>query len=318
MNQYRRIVSYLYKYENGEKGENTGFVRIDTRKEGIRLLFRLKDLRMMDEKRLKIYFYFHRENKLQLIFVDEFLCVRGNCEYKTVVFPEFTDGDLEKMNGVMILDSKGLLYASCWDEKKIHDDMILDEFRNSTEANVPIEESLPKEKTIRDTKMTGETLLKRDTEMIGEKSFEEEIESSEEEMELSETEMDNLEMKSEEAQCSLLSKFPVIDMYNPEGALYPVRIQMGDIPMLPSTEWKLVDNAFLKQAYERENHLLLGKIQMPGEETIWVLGVPGIYDNREKYLAGIFGFTDYIPVEEMEYKTGGRGYWIRQIGAVEA
>ena len=53
MNQYRRIVSYLYKYGNGKKGENTGFVRIDTRAEGIRLHIRIRDLRMMDEKRLK-------------------------------------------------------------------------------------------------------------------------------------------------------------------------------------------------------------------------------------------------------------------------
>ena len=106
MNQYRRIVSYLYKYGNGKKGENTGFVRIDTRAEGIRLHIRIRDLRMMDEKRLKVYFYFHKENRMQLIFVDEFLCVRGNCEYKKMVLPDFTDGDFERLNGVIFLDDQ--------------------------------------------------------------------------------------------------------------------------------------------------------------------------------------------------------------------
>ena len=87
--------------------------------------------------------------------------------------------------------------------------------------------------------------------------------------------------------------------------------------MLSVKDWKLADNAFLKQAYEADSHLLLGKVKMQNENVTWILGVPGIYENREKYLAGIFGFTEYIPLENREYKTGGRGYWIRQIEDVE-
>lgn len=270
MNQYRRIVSYLYKYANGRKGENTGFVRIDTRPEGIRLHFRIRDLRMMDEKRLKIYFYFHRENRLQLIFVDEFLCVRGNCEYKKNVFPDFTDGDFEKMNGVVFMDQQGLLYGSCWDDRELSEDL----FEEKEEEEKTREESVLKEEEIE-----GEDAKKEATSVMGE--------------------------------------FPGIEINNPEKLIHAVRIQMKDIPKLPSSEWKLADNVFLKQAYETEGHLLLGKILMPNENEIWVLGVPGVYDNREKYLAGIFGFADYIPLEEREYKTGGKGYWIRQIPSVE-
>ena len=268
MNQYRRIVSYLYKYGNGKKGENTGFVRIDTRPEGIRLHFRIKDLRMMDEKRLKIYFYFHKGNRMQLIFVDEFLCLRGNCEYKKMVLPDFTDGDFERMNGVIFLDEQGLLYGSCWDEREISEELLVEE-----EVS---EEGLP---------------------------------------EAEEEEIEKTDVKPEHN--SILSRYPVIPFYNSENSIQAVEIHLEDIPKLPSSEWKLADNAFLKQAYETAGHLLLGRAFMPNGGTVWLLGVPGIYENREKYLAGIFGFTDYIPLEEREYKTGGRGYWIRQIAAVE-
>ena len=305
MNQYRRIVSYLYKYANGKKGENTGFVRIDTRPEGIRLYFRIRDLRMMDEKRLKIYFYFHRENRLQLIFVDEFLCARGNCEYKKNVFPDFTDGDFEKMNGVVFLDQQGLFYGSCWDDRELSEELF--------------EEREEEEKT-----GDGSNLKEEEIEIIEVPEIENQDDNvkMEETKQIEERRTDEVVVEREDrderkGDNFVMSEFPGIKIYNPENAIRAVRIHIKDIPKLPPSEWKLADNAFLKQAYETEAHLLLGKIQMPNENEVWVLGVPGVYDNREKYLAGIFGFNEYIPLEEREYKTGGRGYWIRQIPSVE-
>ena len=277
MNQYRRIVSYLYKYGNGKKGENTGFVRIDTRPEGIRLHFRVKDLRMMDEKRLKVYFYFHRENRLQLVFVDEFLCARGNCEYKKVVFPDFTDSDFEKMNGVVFLDQEGLLYGSCWDEREISDDLILET----------------------------------------EEEKEESVSEKEEKIVTEEAEVMPKDKIADVQNVDIFADYADIVLEGAENIIRAVEIKMLDIPKLPSCEWVLAENAFLKQAYESEQHLLLGRILMPDESEVWILGVPGTYNNREKYLAGIFGFHEYIGKENTEFKTGGKGYWIREIASVE-
>ena len=307
MNQYRRIVSYLYKYDNGKKGENTGFLRIDTKEAGIRLHLRIRDLRMMDERRLKMYFYFHRENRLQLVFVDEFLCMRGNCEYKKMIFPDFSDRDFEKISGVVFLDGQGLLYGSCWDEVEISEDLLTAEPGREEEPFVMQREKQEKHATEQNEKEESEAAPRMELEEMSElPSFIETPELS------SSTEMSGHSSVTE----NLLSNFPQIDLYHPEETLYAVRIQIEDIPMLSMKDWKLADNVFLKQAYETDSHLLLGKIQMQNQTEIWILGVPGIYDNREKYLAGIFGFTDYIPVENREFKTGGKGYWIRQIESI--
>lgn len=284
MNQYRRIVSYLYKYGNGKKGENTGFVRIDTRPEGIRLHFRMKDLKMMDEKRLKVYFYFHRENRLQLVFVDEFLCTRGNCEYKKLVLPDFSDSDFEKLNGIVFLDRKGLVYGSCWDEREISDELILETEERKEEPERELTESVSGKE---------EEIITEETEMVPEDKI---------------TDVQNVDM---------LADFEDIILEGAENTIRAVEIKIQDIAKLPSREWVLVENAFLKQAYESEQHLLLGRILMPDESKVWILGVPGTYNNREKYLAGIFGFRDYIAKENREYKTGGKGYWIREIVSVE-
>lgn len=36
----------------------------------------------------------------------------------------------------------------------------------------------------------------------------------------------------------------------------------------------------------------------------------GIYTNREKYIANMFGFEHFIPVKNTGIKTGNFGYWI--------
>jgi len=314
MNQYRRIVSYLYKYDNGKKGENTGFLRLDTREEGIRLHLRIKDLRMMDERRLKMYFYFHKENRLQLVFVDEFLCIRGNCEYKKMVFPDLSDRDFEKINGVVFLDGNDLLYGSCWDEREISENLLAVETEEREEKFVA--EQKGKEEKNREK---SEAALPIEMEQMSESPSSIETHKLPPFGEMSQqppvAEMSDQPLV--ENKETLLSNFPQIDLYHPEEAIYAVRIQIEDISILSMKDWKLADNPFLKQAYETESHLLLGIIRMPNETELWVLGVPGIYDNREKYLAGIFGFTDYIPVENSEFKTGGKGYWIRQIEDVK-
>lgn len=293
MNQYRRIVSYLYKYVHGRKGENTGFVRIDTRPEGIRLHFRIKDLRMMDEKRLKVYFYFHKENRLQLVFVDEFPCTRGNCEYKKLVLPDFTDSDFEKLNGVVFLDQEGLVYGSCWDEREISDELLMED-----NEEIVVE-------SIADNDQTAE-------------STDEELHSSEAvcpvQLEEESERKDNPMPPQKE---DVFSGYKEIILEGSENTIQAVHIGLSDLSKLPSREWPLAENAFLKQAYESEQHLLLGRVSMPNESKVWILGVPGTYGNREKYLAGIFGFSDYIPLEKKEFKTGGKGYWIRTISSIE-
>ncbi len=267
MNQYRRIVSYLYKYGNGKKGENTGFVRVETKEEGIRMHIHIRDLRMTDERRLKVYFYCHKENKLQLVFVDDFLCVRGQCEYRNKVYPDLTDSDFDKMNGVAIMDQGGLLYGSCWDENEIDRNL----FSGSEEKEeAVIEEEEPDDK--------AEEVLK--------------------------------------AQENILQGQEIM-LQGADNIIRAVKIKLQDIANLPSSEWYLAENAFLKQAYETQEHLLLGNVLMPNGQTIWILGVPGNYNNREKYLAGIFGFSDYISEENREIKTGGKGYWIRQIAGIK-
>lgn len=68
------------------------------------------------------------------------------------------------------------------------------------------------------------------------------------------------------------------------------KIQRQDLTLLPRKEWYLANNSFLLHGYYNYHHLLLVK-----EEHFLLLGVPGIYDQREARAAELFGFPEFSP-----------------------
>lgn len=331
MAEYRRIVSYLYKYTNGQKGENVGFVRVETRSDGLRLFFHVKDLRMMDERKIKAYFYFHEGEQKKAIFVDEFLCSRGNCEYKEIKNEREILGEREllELDGMVFYDQKGLLYGTCWDEREIVEGNIMlpgiempEEISAAPNVTVEVpdmveeqpekiesEPLVPKEET-------GPVMVEIETEV--EELEEEKVPKTGAELEPEvesepEVEAPNLRMEEVEKLSNMekmLSEYLPVSIKWDSNLVEAVKMKPEDISRFPIKDWRLAENAFLLQGYEIHKYLILGRIQMRPERHLWVLGVPGIYNNREKYLAGIFGFHDYIPMEQGRLKTGGKGFWI--------
>lgn len=307
MAEYRRIVSYLYKYENGKKGENTGFVRVETRQDGIRLFFHIKDLRMMDVRNLKVYFYFHQNEKKKGIYVDEFLCSRGYCEYKKTISESILgdNGTLNQMDGMVFYDEHGLLYGTCWDEREITQGEI--ELPESSEPDTLEEVEEEPEKEDKEEKEAEEGKNQESENEILKETKQVEKEERTEKGSDRTLHMEELGLSEME---KMLRDYPSVPIQWNQDVIQTAEIHIDDISRFPVQYWKTAQNAFLRQAYEIYKYLMLGRIEMQNGKKLWVLGVPGIYHNREKYLAQIFGFYDYIPVEEGKIKTGGKGFWL--------
>lgn len=94
-----------------------------------------------------------------------------------------------------------------------------------------------------------------------------------------------------------------------------VKITPNDIGLLDMANWKLGVNSFLTHGYYSYKYLMLGKVVFTPDKgnVSYILGVPGIYSSREKYLAGIFGFERFVSEKETQVKTGSFGYWIVDI-----
>ena len=71
----------------------------------------------------------------------------------------------------------------------------------------------------------------------------------------------------------------------------------------------LSDNQVLAKGYAIDHHLLAGKVIYAGEER-YCVGVPGIYENRERYMAQLYQFPVFLSLTENRIKTGGFGYWL--------
>ena len=111
----------------------------------------------------------------------------------------------------------------------------------------------------------------------------------------------------------MLSEYPKLPMYSATELFDCVRIQPRDIGKLDMRNWKLGVNSFLTHGFYTYQYLLLGKMRFDNGMERPIIGVPGVYSNREKYLANMFGFEQFIPIKRTGVKTGEFGYWIVEI-----
>ncbi len=94
------------------------------------------------------------------------------------------------------------------------------------------------------------------------------------------------------------------------------KIQRNDLARLPRCEWKWANNSFLLHGYYNYHHLAL-----LNDGSRYLLGVPGIYHPQEAKAANVFGFTEFIPVQEVDIALTDDernsqeqfGYWCRQV-----
>ena len=81
-----------------------------------------------------------------------------------------------------------------------------------------------------------------------------------------------------------------------------LRLELGDLVILPWQYYRLVENSFLRHGYHNYGHLLLAKVFIRGQEKICI-GVPGNYYEKEAQVAVMFGFESF----ESETEPAGEG-----------
>ncbi|MCI9168908.1 MAG: hypothetical protein HFH01_12165 [Dorea sp.] len=94
------------------------------------------------------------------------------------------------------------------------------------------------------------------------------------------------------------------------------KIQRTELAKLARCEWRLANNNFLLHGYYNYHHLILLE---RGEQ--YMLGVPGIYHEKEAAAAGAFGFPEFIAKDRLEIKLSQEecnedhpfGYWCRPV-----
>ena len=107
---------------------------------------------------------------------------------------------------------------------------------------------------------------------------------------------------------NLGSIYPRVYPFAGDKSVWGMQIQMKDLKALPPDYQMIGTNSFLLHGFFTYGTLLLGYME---DTQQWFLGVPGIYQNQERVMAALFGFSEFRTCQECVQKTGEFGYWYR-------
>lgn len=85
-----------------------------------------------------------------------------------------------------------------------------------------------------------------------------------------------------------------------------IKIQISDIERFPSNYWQFAGNPFVLHGYYYFRYIVFAK----DEDGNFYLGVPGVYHDREKMAAALFGFGQFAKMPPLEGIDGEFGYWL--------
>lgn len=379
MLDYKRFISYLYTYVEGEKGVNVGYIRCEQRQGICRFTLNLQDRQGIEGGRYKVYLYKADSDGTPVGYYLDEMMISKNCGELRKQTPSDnvwnTDNRIEDFDGVIAVYDKEHVYASQWNDEPIQPHLFLtySDWKNKKEADSKPEmashvkeseglafhiaeltegqrreqerEAVPEEKVreqIQSTEPLSEEYARELTEdpgaslsrNIAEKLWEqaaapEEVSSDsmerrtssenpraeqvEDAMPVKEKKKTGKKAGISELTIRLMEKSPKLPDFDNHEIYDCVRIEPNDIGLLEMENWRLGVNSFLTHGYYNYKYLMLGKLRFQDGAVKAVLGVPGVFDNKEQYIAKIFGFEVFVPVKHTNVKTGNFGYWIVEL-----
>ena len=334
----KRFIRYLYEYEGNQKKRNVGFVKVEQDGKETTISVHGKGLCGKSNENISCYLIKLDSEMGNILFVPAGeiqigMISCGGCFCYTEELIRAGYGKTEQsvgqtcekkddICGLGLGDPKEAFYVALWNEEMYGD---LDIARAKVFQEFDSDKTAGESKSIDEKEAEVETQFGDDEEIENleeeqpEKKEQETVEESSEKKE-QETVEELPEKKEQETVEESSEKKDLkkddrgIDLQNSRRQI--MKIQRGEISILPRCEWKLANNNFLLHGYYNYRHLVL-----IDEGNQLKLGVPGIYHEREARAAATFGFPEFIAeadvnvtLEPQERNENQQfGYWCRQV-----
>ena len=334
----KRFIRYLYEYEGNQKKRNVGFVKVEQDGKETTISVHGKGLCGKSNENISCYLIKLDSEMGNILFVPAGeiqigMISCGGCFCYTEELIGAGYGKTEQsvgqtcekkddICGLGLGDPKEAFYVALWNEEMYGD---LDIARAKVFQEFDSDKTAGESKSIDEKEAEVETQFGDDEETENleeeqpEKKEQETVEESSEKKE-QETVEELPEKKEQETVEESSEKKDLkkddrdIDLQNFRRQI--MKIQRGEISILPRCEWKLANNNFLLHGYYNYRHLAL-----IDEGNQLKLGVPGIYHEREARAAATFGFPEFIAeadvnvtLEPQERNENQQfGYWCRQV-----
>ncbi len=111
----------------------------------------------------------------------------------------------------------------------------------------------------------------------------------------------------------LYSKADYVDAFEDDYFYDCIEVTPQMLSKLPLKDKEIINNSFLIHGYYNFHHLLFGRVCDNENNTNYFIGVPGMYCNRERYMASMFGFSNFKKSHRSDYNNPYFGYWYQEI-----
>lgn len=106
----------------------------------------------------------------------------------------------------------------------------------------------------------------------------------------------------------ILDGYPGMYPFEDDEVIDCIKLEPHDIGVFPMDKWPLANNSFLLHGYYTYRHLIFARLKR-NNSIRYILGVPGIFRDRERFMAKMFGFNNFKGVRNKPLNTGEFGYW---------
>lgn len=313
MSEYRRFISYIYRYEKGRKENNCGFVKAEIRGNVCRLQMHL-DRSGRAENPLKVYGFVREGEYLLGLYLGTAAAKGTACDFQvSTAAQRFADSAYaaQQIRGIWLRQEEGENYITIWDDEPVEVQRFVTELpRQENAENLRQEstEDLPQESVRNlqtdDTAGSEAERAERTSDIREAAVYAEENSSQtdtiQKRMERAVYSQRGKTAKKKQYQMSAAAvpslagrwenfryHYPVLEVFADEELTECLRIMPKDLSYLGSAQWEYARSPFVQQAAAKYHHLMIGR----HENGRFVLGVPGIYgDMQNRQLARMYGF----------------------------
>ena len=345
---YQRLVSYIYSYPEGVKGRNVGFAKALVHQGQFKLSISLRGVKTDSPEMFGIYMMV-TDGGYRLIKLGECLVKVGQMEYSGVFNPDNineTGYGFKDICGLAVAreDARYDCMMSMWKDEDVTPDMLVFsgmDAKKQVEAGIVIKERMRQSEEKERGQQMSESVLAESLrsepvrpELAESQTAESQTGVTAESVSDTATEdikaagaatkipaeTQHLQQKAHRADATQTDPFEklfvradYIDAFDDDYFYDCIEVSPEMLKCLNQNEIDIAGNSFLLHGYYNFRHILFGRVRDNLDNTKYFIGVPGMYCNRERYMASMFGFNNFKKSHRSDYANPYFGYWYQEI-----
>ena len=345
---YQRLVSYIYSYPEGVKGRNVGFAKALVHQGQFKLNISLRGVKTDSPEMFGIYMMV-TDGGYRLIKLGECLVKMGQMEYSGIFNPDNineTGYGFKDICGLAVAreDARYDCMMSMWKDEDVTPDMLVFsgmDAKKQVEAGIVIKERMRQSEEKERGQQMSESVLAESLrsepvrpELAESQTAESQTGVTAESVSDTATEdikaagaaakipaeTQHLQQKAHRADATQTDPFEklfvradYIDAFDDDYFYDCIEVSPEKLKCLNQNEIDIAGNSFLLHGYYNFRHILFGRVRDNLDNTKYFIGVPGMYCNRERYMASMFGFNNFKKSHRSDYANPYFGYWYQEI-----